>query len=89
MSFQYLDEARDMLKNMSRKMEVLLESPIELSEDFQTIKVIRLIKPQKPDIISVIKQIIEMREQMQIETNKFTVRQLALKLIKLKKSTEE
>lgn len=89
MSFQYLDEARDMLKNMSRKMEVLLESQIELSEDFQTIKVIRLIKPQKPDIISVIKQIIEMREQMQIETNKFTIRQLALKLIKLKKSTEE
>ena len=49
---------------------------------------IRLIKPQRPDIISVIKKIIETREKMQIETNKFTVKQLALQLIKLKKSTE-
>lgn len=89
MSFQYLDEARGMLENLARKMEVLLESQIELSEDFRTIKVIRLVKPQKPDIISVIKQIIQMREQMQIETNKFTVKQLALKLMKLKKITEE
>ena len=89
MSFQYLDEAQDMLQNLSRKVEVLLESQIELAEDFQTIKVIRLVKPKKPDIISVIKQIIEIREQMQIEMNKFTVKQLALKLTKLKKSTEE
>ena len=28
MSFQYLDEAQDMLQNLSRKVEVLLESQI-------------------------------------------------------------
>ena len=74
---------------MPRKIEVLLESQIELTENFQTMKVIRLIKPSKPDMVAVVREIIQLREQMQIETNKFTVKQLALKLMKLKKITED
>ena len=78
-----------MLENMPRKIEVLLESQIELTENFQTMKVIRLVKPSKPDMVAVVREIIQLREQMQIETNRFTVKQLALKLMKLKKITED